>query len=434
MNTLDIITKKRDGGSLSEAEIRYLTEGCVSGEIPDYQMAAFLMAVYFRGLNREEIFALTKAMRDSGDVADLSQVAGFKVDKHSTGGVGDKTTLIVAPIASACGVPVAKMSGRGLGFTGGTVDKLESVPGFRTALTRDEFVNQVNRTGIAVIGQSETIALADKKLYALRDVTATVENMGLIASSIMSKKLASGSDGILLDVKWGRGAFMKTVEDARELAELMVDIGRSAGRKTMAMITDMNQPLGRAVGNSLEVREAIDVLRGEGPADIYELSLRLASEMISMSLNISPEEAEARARAAVDEGRALGKFREFVEAQGGDGGIIENPLLMGEARFSESIRAGDNGYIEEIDALKIGMASQHTGAGREKKEDVIDKCAGILLTRKRGDEVKTGDELCRVFAGTQEKLEQASAICREAFEIGENKPSGRELIEEIIGR
>ncbi|MCI7145470.1 MAG: pyrimidine-nucleoside phosphorylase [Clostridiales bacterium] len=434
MNTLDIITKKRDGGSLSEAEIRYLTEGCVSGEIPDYQMAAFLMAVYFRGLNREEIFALTKAMRDSGDVADLSQVAGFKVDKHSTGGVGDKTTLIVAPIASACGVPVAKMSGRGLGFTGGTVDKLESVPGFRTALTRDEFVNQVNRTGIAVIGQSETIALADKKLYALRDVTATVENMGLIASSIMSKKLASGSDGILLDVKWGRGAFMKTVEDARELAELMVDIGRSAGRKTMAMITDMNQPLGRAVGNSLEVREAIDVLRGEGPADIYELSLRLASEMISMSLNISPEEAEARARAAVDEGRALGKFREFVDAQGGDGGIIENPLLMGEARFSESIRAGDNGYIEEIDALKIGMASQHTGAGREKKEDVIDKCAGILLTRKRGDEVKTGDELCRVFAGTQEKLEQASAICREAFEIGENKPSGRELIEEIIGR
>lgn len=434
MNTLDIITKKRDGGSLSEAEIRYLTEGCVSGEIPDYQMAAFLMAVYFRGLNREEIFALTKAMRDSGDVADLSQVAGFKVDKHSTGGVGDKTTLIVAPIASACGVPVAKMSGRGLGFTGGTVDKLESVPGFRTALTRDEFVNQVNRTGIAVIGQSETIALADKKLYALRDVTATVENMGLIASSIMSKKLASGSDGILLDVKWGRGAFMKTVEDARELAELMVDIGRSAGRKTMAMITDMNQPLGRAVGNSLEVREAIDVLRGEGPADIYELSLRLASEMISMSLNISPEEAEARARAAVDEDRALGKFREFVEAQGGDGGIIENPLLMGEARFSESIRAGDNGYIEEIDALKIGMASQHTGAGREKKEDVIDKCAGILLTRKRGDEVKTGDELCRVFAGTQEKLEQASAICREAFEIGENKPSGRELIEEIIGR
>lgn len=434
MNTLAIITKKRDGGSLSEAEIRYLTEGCVSGEIPDYQMAAFLMAVYFRGLNREEIFALTKAMRDSGDVADLSQVAGFKVDKHSTGGVGDKTTLIVAPIASACGVPVAKMSGRGLGFTGGTVDKLESVPGFRTALTRDEFVNQVNRTGIAVIGQSETIALADKKLYALRDVTATVENMGLIASSIMSKKLASGSDGILLDVKWGRGAFMKTVEDARELAELMVDIGRSAGRKTMAMITDMNQPLGRAVGNSLEVREAIDVLRGEGPADIYELSLRLASEMISMSLNISPEEAEARARAAVDEGRALGKFREFVEAQGGDGGIIENPLLMGEARFSESIRAGDNGYIEEIDALKIGMASQHTGAGREKKEDVIDKCAGILLTRKRGDEVKTGDELCRVFAGTQEKLEQASAICREAFEIGENKPSGRELIEEIIGR
>lgn len=434
MNTLDIITKKRDGGSLSEAEIRYLTEGCVSGEIPDYQMAAFLMAVYFRGLNREEIFALTKAMRDSGDVADLSQVAGFKVDKHSTGGVGDKTTLIVAPIASACGVPVAKMSGRGLGFTGGTVDKLESVPGFRTALTRDEFVNQVNRTGIAVIGQSETIALADKKLYALRDVTATVENMGLIASSIMSKKLASGSDGILLDVKWGRGAFMKTVEDARELAELMVDIGRSAGRKTMAMITDMNQPLGRAVGNSLEVREAIDVLRGEGPADIYELSLRLASEMISMSLNISPEEAEARARAAVDEGRALGKFREFVEAQGGDGGIIENPLLMGEARFSESIRAGDNGYIEEIDALKIGMASQHTGAGREKKKDVIDKCAGILLTRKRGDEVKTGDELCRVFAGTQEKLEQASAICREAFEIGENKPSGRELIEEIIGR
>lgn len=434
MNTLDIITKKRDGGSLSEAEIRYLTEGCVSGEIPDYQMAAFLMAVYFRGLNREEIFALTKAMRDSGDVADLSQVAGFKVDKHSTGGVGDKTTLIVAPIASACGVPVAKMSGRGLGFTGGTVDKLESVPGFRTALTRDEFVNQVNRTGIAVIGQSETIALADKKLYALRDVTATVENMGLIASSIMSKKLASGSDGILLDVKWGRGAFMKTVEDARELAELMVDIGRSAGRKTMAMITDMNQPLGRAVGNSLEVREAIDVLRGEGPADIYELSLSLASEMISMSLDISPEEAEAGARAAVDEGRALGKFREFVEVQGGDAGIIDEPELMGEAKFSESITAETDGYISEIDALKIGMASQHTGAGREKKEDVIDKCAGILLTRKRGDEVKTGDELCRVFAGTQEKLEQASAICREAFEIGENKPSGRELIEEIIGR
>lgn len=434
MNTLDIITKKRDGAELSPEEIIYLIKGCTSGEIPDYQMAAFLMAVYFQGLTKEETVELTKSMRDSGTIADLSEVRGFKVDKHSTGGVGDKTTLIVAPIAAACGVPVAKMSGRGLGFTGGTVDKMEAIPGFRTSLTSEEFVDQVNRIGIAVIGQSETIALADKKIYALRDVTATVENIGLITSSIMSKKLASGSDGILLDVKCGKGAFMKTEEDARELARWMVDIGSAAGKKTMAAITDMNQPLGKAIGNSLEVAEAIDVLKGNGPADIEELAIYLAGTMISMSLNLGHNDALKMAGDAIKTGSGLEKFKEFVEAQGGNPEVTEHPELMGEAKCTREIKVEKNGYVAEIDAMKIGLASQHTGAGREKKEDAVDPSAGILLEKKCGDKVHAGEVICKVFAGSEEKLDAAAAECAKAFAIGEKKPLQDKLIKDLIGR
>lgn len=434
MDILDIIRKKRDGEELSAEEIKFLIKGYSEGTIPDYQMAAFLMAVFFRKLSVEETVVLTEAMRDSGEIADLSDVKGFKVDKHSTGGVGDKTTLIAAPVASACGVPVAKMSGRGLGFTGGTVDKLEAIPGFRISLSREDFANQVNTAGIAVIGQSEKIAIADKKIYALRDVTGTVENTGLITSSIMSKKLASGSDGILLDVKWGKGAFMKTEEEAAELARWMVDIGNKAGKKTMAVITDMNQPLGKAVGNSLEVAEAIEVLKGKGPEDITELSVFLAGMMISMSLNVSSEEGISRAKNAIQRGSALEKFREFVRMQGGNPEVADNPELMGKAMLCRNITADSDGYVSEIDAMKIGIASRHTGAGREKKGDSINLNAGVLLEKKRTDMVKKGDVLCRVYGDSEEKLEAAASICAEAFEIEKEKPCERQLIKDIIGR
>ncbi|MDD6190263.1 MAG: thymidine phosphorylase [Firmicutes bacterium] len=434
MDILDIIRKKRDGEELSAEEIKFLIKGYSEGTIPDYQMAAFLMAVFFRKLSVEETVVLTEAMRDSGEIADLSDVKGFKVDKHSTGGVGDKTTLIAAPVASACGVPVAKMSGRGLGFTGGTVDKLEAIPGFRISLSREDFANQVNTAGIAVIGQSEKIAIADKKIYALRDVTGTVENTGLITSSIMSKKLASGSDGILLDVKWGKGAFMKTEEEAAELAQWMVDIGNKAGKKTMAVITDMNQPLGKAVGNSLEVAEAIEVLKGKGPEDITELSVFLAGMMISMSLNVSSEEGISRAKNAIQRGSALEKFREFVRMQGGNPEVADNPELMGKAMLCRNITADSDGYVSEIDAMKIGIASRHTGAGREKKGDSINLNAGVLLEKKRTDMVKKGDVLCRVYGDSEEKLEAAASICAEAFEIEKEKPCERQLIKDIIGR
>lgn len=433
MNTVDIITKKRNGRELEEAEIRHMVYGYTSGDIPDYQMSAFLMAVYFRGMSKSETVMMTKLMRDSGDVADLSRIRGVKVDKHSTGGVGDKTTLIVGPIAAACGVKVAKMSGRGLGFTGGTVDKLGAIPGFRTSLEYDEFIENVNEHGIAVIGQTGHIAPADKKIYALRDVTGTVESLSLITSSIMSKKLASGSDAVLLDVKCGSGAFMKTQEEAEKLAEMMVEIGKAAGKKTVAVITAMDQPLGCAVGNALEVKEAIEVLKAKGPEDITELSVRLAGLMVYMGGQAdTAEEGTERAKKALDEGTALEKFRQFVAGQGGNPDITEDMSLLPTSEESETLEADKDGYIYQIDAMKIGLASQHTGAGREKKEDDIDLSAGILLHKKAGEKVKKGDLLCTVYGNSVKKTGNVLEELRNAVKISRRCPETDMLIKKII--
>jgi len=442
MNTVDIITKKRNGDALDPEEIKYLVDGYTCGDIPDYQMSAFLMAVYFCGMNREETVALTKYMQLSGDTVNLSKIKGIKVDKHSTGGVGDKTTLIVGPVAAACGVPVAKMSGRGLGFTGGTVDKLESIPGFQTSMEESAFIDQVNTKGIAVIGQTGHIAPADKKIYALRDVTATVENLSLITSSIMSKKLAAGSDAILLDVKCGSGAFMKSQEDAEKLASLMVDIGNDSGKKTMAVISDMEQPLGCAVGNSLEVQEAIDVLKCQGPEDITELSIELAGIMVYLSgvsgtAGLDRDEGIAvgkkAALEALHSGKALEKFRDFVQGQGGDPAITDDYGLMPQAALTTDVIAAQDGYVTALDAMKIGIASQHTGAGRQRKEDDIDLSAGIMLRKKRGDEVKRGDVLCTLYGNSEEKIEAAAEEAVQAFVIDSRKPEKAELIKKIIG-
>ena len=407
--------------------------GYTEGSIPDYQMAAFLMSVFFSRMNDMETRALTAVMRDSGDVMDLSAIEGIKVDKHSTGGVGDKTTLIVAPLAASCGVPIAKMSGRGLGFTGGTVDKLESIPGFRVSMSSDQFIRQVNECGIAVIGQTGHIAPADKKIYALRDVTGTVENLSLITSSIMSKKLAAGSDAILLDVKCGSGAFMKTQEDAEALAELMVSIGNSSGKVTAAVITDMDQPLGRAVGNGLEVREAIEVLKGLGPKDITELSVNLAGLMIFMGGRAKNEaDGMKMAQEALTSGRGLAKFADFVEGQGGDPAVIHDYSLLPQSSVEMELTAKEDGYVESIDAMRIGMASQHTGAGRERKEDDVDLSAGLYLHRKAGDKVKIGDVICSVYGNNVKKVEKALEEAGNAVKIGEVKKEAGTLIKKII--
>lgn len=432
MNTVDIITKKRDGRTLSEAEISHMVMRYTSGDIPDYQMAAFLMAVYFRGMDKEETISLTRIMKNSGDIVDLSRLKGIKVDKHSTGGVGDKTTLIVGPVAAACGVTVAKMSGRGLGFTGGTVDKLGSIPGFQVSLEEEDFIRQVNSKGIAVIGQTGHIAPADKKIYALRDVTGTVENLSLITSSVMSKKLASGSDAILLDVKCGSGAFMKNEADAEQLAEMMVEIGKADGKKTMAVITDMDQPLGRAVGNALEVKEAIQVLQNEGPEDITELSVKLAAMMIYLAEKAPTVEAgEESARKALEEGRALEKFRELISAQGGVD-IVDDPGRLPESSLSEDLTAREDGYVSKLDAMRIGLASQHTGAGREFKEDDIDPAAGIYLHKKVGDRVKKGDRLCTVYGDNVKKIVKALEETENAVKISREQPKKHKLIKKII--
>ncbi len=433
MQFKDIIEKKRDGGKLSREEIEYFISAYTAGDIPDYQASALLMAVYFEGLDREETFYLTDAMKRSGDVADLSAIPGIKVDKHSTGGVGDKTTLVVAPLCAACGVPVAKMSGRGLGFTGGTVDKMEAIPGFRTALEQQEFEEIVRSVGMSVIGQSAHIAAADKKLYALRDVTATVENIGLITSSIMSKKLASGSDAIVLDVKTGRGAFMKTLEDARQLAEWMVDIGKRSGKKMAAFITDMEQPLGNGVGNSIEVMEAIDTLKGQGPADITELSRQLAGYMIYIGGQAASfEEGVEKAERSIKDGSGLRQFRAFVEAQGGDPAITEDPSLFPQASVVLELKANGGGYVSALDAETVGKASQLSGAGRAKKEDPVDLAAGIILGKKAGDSVKEGDLLARVYANDEGKAKAALEVLESAYVIGAEPPEMRPLIFEII--
>lgn len=433
-NMNDIIYKKREGGKLSKAEIEYFISGYVAGDIPDYQASALLMAIFFQKLDREETFQLTDAMRYSGDTIDLSPIKGIKVDKHSTGGVGDKTTLVVAPLAAACGVPIAKMSGRGLGFTGGTVDKMESIPGFRTALEPDEFLNQVNEIGMAVIGQTAHITPADKKLYALRDVTATVDNFGLIASSIMSKKLAAGSDAIVLDVKVGDGAFMEKLDDAATLANLMVDIGNNAGRRTVAAITEMGQPLGCAVGNALEVIEAIETLKGKGPEDITELAEKLAGIMIYLGGKAgTPEQGHDMAANALKNGSGLDMLGKFIAAQGGNPKVIEDYSLFPQAASKVELRADSSGYVSKIAAKVIGMASQHTGAGRATKEDEIDLAAGVLLNKKVGDYVQEGEVLATFCGSSEEKLANALEEAKKAFEISDEKVERPKLIKQIIG-
>lgn len=434
MNMSDLIVKKRDGGILSKEEIRYFVEQYTGGNIPDYQASALLMAIYFQGMNKEETYELTSAMRDSGDTADLSSIKGIKVDKHSTGGVGDKTTFIVGPIAAACGVPIAKMSGRGLGFTGGTVDKMESIPGFRTTLEEREFMDLVNQNGISVIGQTGSIAPADKKIYALRDVTGTVENLSLITSSIMSKKLASGSDAIVLDVKCGDGAFMETLEDAEKLGSLMVEIGNADNKKTVAVITDMEQPLGKAVGNSLEVMEAIDTLKGKGPEDITQLSLTLSGMMIFIGGKAqSPEEGYQMAEESLKNGTALEKMRLFIQGQGGDPAIIDDYSLFLPHTFSENVKSPASGFVQKLRAKQTGLASQHAGAGRATKEDSIDMAAGIYLSKKTGDSVKEGDILATVYGNDKEKVQAGARELLNAYEIGQEAPEKRTLVKKVIG-
>lgn len=434
MNMVSMIQKKKDGLTLTREEIQWFIDGYVEGDIPDYQASALLMAICFRGLNREETFQLTEAMRFSGDTIDLSPINGIKVDKHSTGGVGDKTTLVVTPLAAACGVPIAKMSGRGLGFTGGTVDKMEAIPGFRTALEPQEFLDQVNRVGMAVIGQTAHITPADKKLYALRDVTATVDNFGLISSSIMSKKLAAGSDAIVLDVKVGDGAFMENLEDASVLAGLMVDIGTDAGRRTVAAITEMGQPLGKAVGNSLEVIEAIETLKGRGPSDITELALKLSGIMVYLGgMADSPEEGMEKTTAALEDGSGLRKLRQFIEAQGGNADVVDDYSLFPQHSVELVLRAEASGYVSAIEARKIGLASQHTGAGRATKEDVVDLSAGICLHKKVGDAVAEGDVLATFYGNDSLKVEAAVRMAKEAFQLSGKPVQPPQLIKKIIG-
>ena len=434
MNAVDIICKKRDGKELSEAEIEFFIKAYLSGEIPDYQASALLMAIYFRHMSEEETFNLTKVMLHSGDIVDLSDIHGTKVDKHSTGGVGDKVTLIVAPIAASCGIPIAKMSGRGLGFTGGTIDKLESIPGFKTTLEPADFHRQVNEIGIAVIGQSGHIAPADKKLYALRDVTATVENLSLIASSIMSKKLAAGSDAILLDVKCGKGAFMKSEEDAKALAELMCKIGSSQGKKTAAIISDMSEPLGHAIGNSLEVIEAIELLKGNIKGDLLKLCLNISAAMIYLGGGaIGIEEGFALAENAISSGRALEKLAEMIEYQGGNKLVIDDYSLFPKAEIYSEIRAESSGYIESIDAEYIGLASQHSGAGRASKDDEIDHSAGIRLLAKRGDKIEPSDIIAIVYSSDEKKLKQACDEVLRAYTISDCEPKSEPLIRTMIG-
>lgn len=433
MNMVDIITKKRDGGELTLEEIRFFIDNYVKDRIPDYQASALLMAIYFRGLSRAETFSLTEAMEFSGDVEDLSDLPGVKVDKHSTGGVGDKTTLVVAPIAAAAGVTVAKMSGRGLGFTGGTADKLEAIPGFRTRLEPAEFHRQLEELGLAVITQTGSITPADKKIYALRDVTGTVESPGLIASSIMSKKLAAGSDGIVLDVKCGSGALLKDLVEAEKMADLMIDIGRKAGRKMVAVISDMSQPLGRTVGNALEVEEAVQVLKGGGPEDLRQLCLELAGEMIWIGGRAeSFEEGKETARQVLSDGRALEKFRQMVRRQGGDDRIVEEPERMGSSRYSRDVLAGRTGFIAEMATQEIGRASQHLGAGRLRKEDEIDFTAGIRMHVRIGNFVKEGDVLATLYGADSRRLEEAEIIMEAAIRISAEPVAPPKLIQKII--
>ena len=428
MRMYDLIKKKRDGKSLTAQEIKWFIENYVNGTIPDYQVSALLMAIYFNGMDLEETTALTFAVRDSGDTLDFSDVKGIRVDKHSTGGVGDKTSLIVAPIVATLGVKVAKMSGRGLGHTGGTVDKLESIPGFNTGLGVGEFLEIVNRVGIAIVGQSAELAPADKLLYALRDVTATVESLPLIVSSIMGKKLAADDDCIVLDVKTGSGSFMKTVEDSKRLARLMVDIGKQAGKKMLALITDMDRPLGFNIGNILEVKEAVETLRGKGPSDLTEICIALAAHMLSLAEKGTYEQCEAQVKKVIADGSALKTFADMVEAQGGDSRVIYDTSLFERAKFSRVVKAEKSGYIVKVDTEGYGTAALLLGAGRNTKEDKIDFTAGIILSKKTGDFVKAGEAIATLYTNSGEKLDAGERKLIESTVIGNEKPAYKPII------
>lgn len=430
MNVYEIIDKKKRGLELNQTEIEYLINGYVNNEIPDYQISAWLMAVYFQGMTDRELLALTNCMTKSGEIVDLSSIMGVKVDKHSTGGVGDKVTLVVAPIVAACGGKVAKMSGRGLGFTGGTIDKLEAIPGLKTALAEEDFFNMVNEIGLAVMGQSADIAPADKKLYALRDVTATVDSIPLIASSIMSKKLAAGSDKIVLDVTVGSGAFMKDKENAVQLAEKMVAIGNGAGKKTVAILTNMDVPLGKMVGNNLEVVEAIETLKGRGPEDLIAVVVEIASTMLYLAQIGTKEECMKKVKRVIADGSALEKLKLMVERQGGDGSYIENPDQFEKAIYQHEIIANNSGYIGKMNTEECGKAAVLLGAGREVKDDPIDMTAGIQFNKKTGDTVKQGDIVAIAYSSSKEKLQQGVQKISDIYDIVDKRP---QVVPEIIG-
>ena len=428
MRMYDIIEKKRDGGELTKEEIEFFIRGYVSGDIPDYQASALLMAIYFKGMTEEETATLTMSMANSGDTVDLSSIPGIKVDKHSTGGVGDKTTLVISPIVASLGVPVAKMSGRGLGHTGGTVDKMESIPGMQTFLDRERFFDIVRKVGVSVIGQSGNLVPADKKLYALRDVTATVDSIPLIASSIMSKKIAAGSDCILLDVKEGSGAFMKTVDDSIRLAEAMVSIGEHVGRRTVALITDMSRPLGNAIGNSLEICEVCDTLKGHGPADLTAICIELAANMLYLAGKGSIEECKRMAQGQLHNGEAYERLKEMVAAQGGDIAVLDDNSKFQQAKVRHEVYAQQDGWFYAMDTEKCGIASVELGAGREKKDDPIDYSAGIILKKKVGDKVQKGEPLAVFYTSDPSRCAQAERLFESAVTIRDEAPEEIPLI------
>lgn len=432
MRMVDLIEKKRDGHELSTDEINFIINGYTDGSIPDYQISALTMAIFFKGMTEKERADLTLAMVESGDQIDLSEIEGIKVDKHSTGGVGDTTTLVLGPLVAAVGVPVAKMSGRGLGHTGGTIDKLESVKGFHVEIENDEFIELVNKNKIAVIGQSGNLTPADKKLYALRDVTATVDSIPLIASSIMSKKIAAGADAIVLDVKTGAGAFMKTLDDSRELAKAMVRIGNNVGRRTMAVISDMSQPLGFAIGNALEVKEAIDTLKGEGPEDLTELCLTLGSHMVYLAEKTSSlAEARTMLENVIKDGTALEKLKAFLSSQGGDATIVDNPSKMPQAQYIYELEAKEAGYVSEIVADEVGTAAMLLGAGRATKESIIDLAVGLVLRKKIGDKVEKGESLVTIYSNFEDVKEVKDKLY-ENIKVSATKVDAPILIHEEI--
>ncbi|MEG2124903.1 MAG: pyrimidine-nucleoside phosphorylase [Hydrogenoanaerobacterium sp.] len=428
MRMYDIIMAKRGGAALTDEQIKFVVEGFTTGDIPDYQVSALLMAIYFKGMSTHETAFLTDCMAHSGDMIDLSPIPGIKVDKHSTGGVGDKTSLVITPIVAACGVPVAKMSGRGLGHTGGTIDKLESIPGFKTSIDKERFFEIVKTVGLSIIGQTGNIAPADKKLYALRDVTATVDNLSLIASSIMSKKLAAGSNAILLDVKTGSGAFMKTLDDSIALAQAMVNIGEHMGRKTVALITDMDIPLGSAIGNSLEVTEAVDTLHGNGPADFTEVCLQLASNMLFLADKGDVASCRKLAEEAIANGSAFAKLRAMTVAQGGDPSVLDDTSLFARADVCYEVKAPRGGYITHMNTEQCGIASVALGAGRASKEASIDYSAGIILCKKVGDKLTEGDVVARLYTSKEAMAREAEKVLLAAVTISDEKPNVEKLI------